>query len=108
MEPNLIGMVDPVETSSHPAAPALPLRIEGALGPIALFEVRGTVYAIEDGCLRCGTSLVTGALDGTVVTCGACGWRYDVSSGCMVGLPALRLATFPVRQPGARGADRTR
>ena len=97
--------VDPVETSLHSALPALPLRVDGASGPIALFEVRGTVYAIEDGCLRCGSSLVAGTLDGVVVTCVACGWRYDVSSGCMVGLQALRLATFPVR---GSGADRTR
>lgn len=95
-------MADPLDRSTASPAPALPLRVEGASGAIALFDVGGEVHAIEDGCLRCGATLMTGALDGAIVTCRACGWRYDVSSGCVIGLPALRLATFPVRRPGAR------
>jgi nitrite reductase/ring-hydroxylating ferredoxin subunit len=82
----------------------LPLRVEGACGTIALFDVGGTIHAIEDGCLRCGSTLVRAVQDGAVATCPGCGWRYDVSTGCVVGLPALRLATFRVRQPGAGGA----
>lgn len=99
-------MAVPVDISTRAPASALPLRVEGASGPIALFAVGGTVHAIEDACLRCGTTLVTGAQDGAVVTCRACGWRYDVSSGCLVGLPALRLATFRVRQSPSCGTER--
>jgi 3-phenylpropionate/trans-cinnamate dioxygenase ferredoxin component len=45
---------------------------------VALFNVDGTVYAIEDSCLHKGASLATGALDGKVVTCRAHG--YGVAS----------------------------
>jgi nitrite reductase/ring-hydroxylating ferredoxin subunit len=101
-------MADPVVTSMRLATSALPLRVEGASGPIALFQVGATVHAIEDACLRCGSTLVAGAQEGAVVTCRVCGWRYDVSSGCLIGLPALRLPTFRVRQSSACGTEGTR
>jgi 3-phenylpropionate/trans-cinnamate dioxygenase ferredoxin subunit len=91
-------MVDVAGSSNRsPLAPGSRLLLETAFGPIAIFEVDGTVHAIEDGCLRCGSSLTTGTLEGAVVTCRVCGWRYDIPSGCLVGLPALRVPTCTVR-----------
>jgi nitrite reductase/ring-hydroxylating ferredoxin subunit len=91
-------MVDIAGSSIRsPLAPGARLLLETASGPIAIFEVGGTVHAIEDGCLRCGASLTTGTLAGTVVTCSVCGWQYDVASGGLVGLSALRLPTCKVR-----------
>lgn len=72
------------------------LLVETAYGSIAIFGVGGNVHAIEDGCLRCGNSLVTGPLEGTSVTCRVCGWGYDVTSGCVVGVPALRVASYRI------------
>jgi nitrite reductase/ring-hydroxylating ferredoxin subunit len=80
------------------------LVIESASGPIAIFGVGDTAHAIEDGCLRCGSMLATGALDGMVVTCRVCGWAYDLRTGCLVGLPALRVACYRV---GAYANPRT-
>ena len=93
-------MVNPTDPSTRSPVPAFPLQIDGTCGPIVLFDVGGTIHAVEDGCLRCGSALAGAALDGTVATCPGCGWRYDVSSGCVIGVPALRLATFRVRQQG--------
>ena len=91
-------MVDVAGSSNRsPLAPGSRLLVETAFGPIAIFEVDGTVHAIEDGCLRCGSSLTTGALEGAVVTCRVCGWKYDIASGGLVGLPALRVPTCKVR-----------
>lgn len=93
-----IPMVELADTSVHsPLAPGARLLLETASGPIAIFEVGGRVCAVEDGCLRCGASLTTGTLAGTVVTCSVCGWQYDVASGGLVGLSALRLPTCKVR-----------
>jgi nitrite reductase/ring-hydroxylating ferredoxin subunit len=91
-------MVELVDSSVRsPLAPGARLLLETASGPIAVFEVGGRICAVEDGCLRCGASLTTGTLAGTVVTCSVCGWQYDVASGGLVGLPALRLPTRKVR-----------
>jgi nitrite reductase/ring-hydroxylating ferredoxin subunit len=93
-----LSMVDSGGTSTRsPLVPGVRLRLETGAGPVALFAVGDAVYAIEDGCLRCGSTLVTGALVGRVVSCPVCGWRYDVAQGCLVGLPALRVRTFEVR-----------
>ena len=56
---------------------------------IALFNVDGTVHAIDDSCLRAGPSLGAGELDGKIVRCRGCGWRYDVTTGAMLGVPGL-------------------
>ena len=93
-----IPMVELADSSVRsPLAPGARLLLETASGPIAIFEVGGGVCAVEDGCLRCGSSLSTGTLAGTVVTCSFCGWQYDVASGGLVGLSALRLPTCKVR-----------
>lgn len=69
---------------------------------IAVYEVEGRVFAIDDPCIRCGASLAAGTQDAAIATCGTCGWRYDIVSGAVVGLPALRLEHYPVRIEGHR------
>lgn len=56
---------------------------------IALFNVDGTVHAVDDACLHAGASLAAGSLDGKVVCCRGHGWRYDVTTGQVVGVPGL-------------------
>jgi nitrite reductase/ring-hydroxylating ferredoxin subunit len=69
---------------------------------IALFHPPAGLWAIEDGCVHCAGSLVGGRIDRDVLTCPACGWQYDVPSGALVRLPAIRLATFAVRVENVR------
>lgn len=57
---------------------------------LLLVNVGGRVVAIGDLCLRCSRSLSTATLSGRVLTCGGCGWRYDVQRGCVDGLSNLR------------------
>ena len=64
---------------------------------VALFNVDGTVYAIEDACLHHGMSLGTSKLEGKIVTCRSHGWRYDVTTGSTVHVPGYGVATFPVK-----------
>lgn len=64
---------------------------------IALFNVDGSIYAIEDNCLHQGLSLGTSALDGKVVTCRGHGWRYDVTTGSTLQVPGYGVSTFPVK-----------
>ena len=60
-----------------------------------VFNVEGTVYAIQDSCLHKGASLGTGQLDGKVVTCRAHGWHYDVTTGSTKNAPGLRRCLIP-------------
>ncbi len=51
---------------------------------IALFNIGGAFYAIDNTCLHRGGPLAEGELDGTVVTCPWHGWQYDVTTGVNV------------------------
>jgi nitrite reductase/ring-hydroxylating ferredoxin subunit len=67
---------------------------------LALFKVDRVIYATEAWCLRCGASLAEGYLQGGIVACSGCDWLYDVTTGSVVRIPALRLNTFEVQVVG--------
>jgi nitrite reductase/ring-hydroxylating ferredoxin subunit len=64
---------------------------------VALFNVDGTIYAMENGCLHQGQSLGSSNLEGNVVTCRGHGWRYDVTTGGTLHVPDYGVRTFPVK-----------
>jgi nitrite reductase/ring-hydroxylating ferredoxin subunit len=64
---------------------------------VALFNVDGTIYAMEDSCLHQGLSLGTSKLEGNVVTCRGHGWRYNVTTGKTLHVPDYGVATYPVK-----------
>ncbi len=64
---------------------------------VAVFNVDGAIYAIDNSCLHQGTSLGTGKLEGKVVTCRSHGWRYDVTTGSTMSSPGYGVASYPVK-----------
>ena len=64
---------------------------------IALFNVGGTFYAMENACAHRGGPLGEGSLDGTTVTCPWHAWEYDVATGVCQMNDKIKLATYPVR-----------
>ena len=81
------------------AGSAKRVEIEGK--EIALFNIDGTFYAIENTCTHRGGPLAEGELDGDVVTCPWHGARYDVKSGEALGPPAPRgVMAYEVRVQG--------
>jgi nitrite reductase/ring-hydroxylating ferredoxin subunit len=64
---------------------------------VALFNVDGTIYAMEDSCLHQASSLGMSELRGKVVTCRGHGWRYDVTTGQVLHVPDYGVETFPVK-----------
>ena len=77
-------------------APGRGVAVAVAGDAIALFRVDGQTFAIDDACARCGSSLANGTLRGMTVACAGCGWEYDLRSGAVSGVPALRIDTFDV------------
>jgi 3-phenylpropionate/trans-cinnamate dioxygenase ferredoxin subunit len=76
------------------------LRVEGR--SIALFNVEGAIYAIDDGCPHAGSSLLSGVLSGRTVQCRAHGLRFDLLTGCMPGAANFGVRTYPVEVCGER------
>lgn len=67
---------------------------------VALFNAGGNFYAIDNVCLHRKGPLGEGDLEGTIVTCPWHGWQYDITTGCNVDDPALKVACFAVRLEG--------
>ena len=67
---------------------------------LALFNVDGAFYALDNTCLHRGGPLGEGELEGPVVTCPWHGWRWDVTSGANTNNPAVKVACFPVKVEG--------
>ena len=62
---------------------------------VAVFNVNGTICAIEDSCPHAGGSLGMGKLDGTIVTCPVHGMKFDVTTGCFAGTSDFGVAAYP-------------
>ncbi len=76
--------------------------VEAGGKKIALFNVEGAFYAIDDTCTHVGGPLSEGSLDGKEVTCPWHGAIYDVTSGEVLGPPAPQgVARYDVRVEGS-------
>ena len=68
---------------------------------IALCNVDGSLYAIDDVCTHDGGALDQGELDGVEIECPRHGARFDVRTGRVTALPAFQpVETYPVRVQG--------
>jgi nitrite reductase (NADH) small subunit len=74
--------------------------VEVAGTTIALFNVDGTVFALDNTCLHQGGPLGEGMLEGDVVTCPWHMWEYNVRTGEKVGNPSLKVSRYEVRIEG--------
>ena len=66
---------------------------------IALFNVGGTLHALDDPCLRCSASLAGATVAGSRLTC-ACGFGYDLATGAVRGVERLRTGRYDVSVVG--------
>jgi 3-phenylpropionate/trans-cinnamate dioxygenase ferredoxin component len=67
--------------------------------PIAVYNIDGTLYAIEDRCTHDDGDLAGGEVHGFEVECPRHGARFDVRSGAALCPPAYEpVACFPVRE----------
>jgi NAD(P)H-dependent nitrite reductase small subunit len=68
--------------------------------PVALFNVDGTFYAIDNVCPHMDGPLGEGSLAGKVVTCPWHGWEFDVTSGRNTADAACAVPCFEVKVEG--------
>ena len=62
-------------------APGAGLCVEAGGRQIALFNVDGAFYAIDNTCPHRGGPLAEGELEGTAVTCPWHAWQFDLKTG---------------------------
>ncbi|MDO8208623.1 MAG: non-heme iron oxygenase ferredoxin subunit [Gallionella sp.] len=65
---------------------------------VAVFNLGGEYYAIEDACSHDGGELARGRVEGEEIVCPRHGARFSIRTGAVLGPPACEdLRIFPVR-----------
>ncbi len=68
---------------------------------IAVFNVDGTYYAIEDVCTHDDGPLAEGTLNGCVIACPRHGATFDITNGKVLSAPALvNVPVYAVKVEG--------
>ena|SRR3984957_13403801 len=83
-----------------PAGSIREFQVDG--NTLAISNVGGKFYAINNTCLHRGGPLGQGELDGKIVACPWHGWQYDVTTGKLAANPAVGVACYPIE---VRGED---
>ncbi|WP_223548874.1 Rieske (2Fe-2S) protein [Pseudomonas sp. A-B-19] len=85
----------PVPAGKHPQAGGRAL-FEFDDKSLALFNVDGQLFAIDDSCPHQGASLCGGRLEGRVIQCCAHGLRFDLHSGYLLNSKLVKVTNYPV------------
>ena len=95
-----MAFVRTVKVGEVPPGKIRELHVEGKA--LAVANVGGKIYAVNNTCLHRGGPLGQGALEGKVVTCPWHGWQFDVTNGKVVQNPAAGVDCYPTE---VRGED---
>jgi len=75
-------------------------EIQVAGKAVALANVGGKFFAINNTCLHRGGPLGEGSLQGKTVTCPWHGWEYDVTTGKLLQNPSMGVACYTTEVRG--------
>ena len=67
---------------------------------IAIFNVDGTFFAVDNTCAHRGGPLGEGELEGDVVTCPWHSWEYNVRTGISLTTRSASVKTYEVKIEG--------
>jgi nitrite reductase (NADH) small subunit len=68
---------------------------------LAVFNVEGTIHAINNTCCHREGPLGEGELEGNIVTCPWHGWRYNVTTGVCMNNPSAKVEAYQVKVEGS-------
>ena len=84
--------------SNAPPAPGQSTRVVADGHEIAVFNVGGTLFALDARCTHVGGPLDKGSVDGSGVMCPWHGSRFDLRTGAVLRGPAVKpVRSYPVR-----------
>jgi len=81
-------------------APGAARSVEAEGFGIALFNVEGRIFALDNTCPHAGGPLGEGQLQGGVVRCPWHGWRFSVVTGERPENPAFKVGCYQVEVEG--------
>ncbi len=73
-----------------------PLIINHEEEEIALFNIDGQIYAIENKCPHAEGPVAEGDLESSCITCPWHGWQFDIKTGQCLTNPGEEVKTYPI------------
>jgi 3-phenylpropionate/trans-cinnamate dioxygenase ferredoxin subunit len=93
--------VDVAAKDELPVGTSRVVSVDGVM--IAVFNLAGEYYAIEDLCTHDEGELASGTVEGEEIVCPRHGARFNIKTGKVTAPPAYEdIATFPVREHEGR------
>ena len=93
------GFVTVAKVGEIPAGGVKVVRLDDQ--EIAVYNVAGTYYAMDDVCTHDGGPLAEGTIEGSVIECPRHGARFDIRTGAVLAMPATApVPVYPVRVEG--------
>lgn len=92
-------LVTIAKTTDLPPGACLAVEVDGF--GVALFNVNGTIYALDNTCPHAGGPLGEGKLQGEIVECPWHGWRWNVRTGEKLQNPDFKVGCYEVAIEGA-------
>ena len=93
-----MAFVRATKTSEVPPGTVRELQLDGKT--VALANVEGKLFAIDNTCLHRGGPLGQGYLEGSCITCPWHGWEYDVTTGKACMNPEVGVECYAVEVRG--------
>jgi nitrite reductase/ring-hydroxylating ferredoxin subunit len=90
-----IEFIPVAELTEVPPGRSKVVRVAGKA--IALFNVDGAIYAMENRCPHEGGPVGDGEFVGAVITCPSHQWQFDVRTGACAHDPSVLAKTYDVR-----------
>jgi 3-phenylpropionate/trans-cinnamate dioxygenase ferredoxin subunit len=91
-----VASVEAIPPGSHQV-----VDVDGA--QVAVFNLDGQFYAVEDVCTHDGGTLTGGAVEGEQIVCPRHGARFSIKTGAVLAPPAYEpIHSFPVRIEAGR------
>ena len=85
-----------IEASALAVGEHIVVDVKGA--EVAIFNINGEFFAIEDVCTHDGTEIASGTLEGDQIICPRHGARFCVKTGAVKAPPAYEpVACFPIK-----------
>jgi NAD(P)H-dependent nitrite reductase small subunit len=84
-----------LRASDLPNGASRSVNVEGRR--IAVFNVAGTIRAIDNECPHVGAPLAEGTVSDGRVACALHGWKFDLATGACSTNPNCAVQVFPTR-----------
>ena len=90
--PNFIHVAD---MTAIPPGTAKVIEVQNVA--VALFNLEGTIYALDNMCQHAGGPLGEGKIKDDIVICPWHGYRYNIKTGKYLKNPDMRVACYQVK-----------